>query len=111
MDVVLTFSAFNLLFDSRYGHEAGRAIRFIKRWARKYLCVSDVRLRPEVNEAVWSRGNDNPPCRLRLRFVRTINQEEGRQGKLVTTVYHVPVTDFSELITKVETGASAAQDE
>lgn len=96
----------------RHRQEAPRAVKEIKRYARRYFGVSDVRLTPEVNQAVWSQGLKNIPRRLRLRFARTINTEEDKKKKgvqrLVTTVYHVATADLKGLQTQRATATEAA---
>ena len=59
-------------------HErAGKAMTLIREHLATHFSVEvdDVRLDPSVNEAIWDRGNANPPSKLRVRAARF--QEEG----------------------------------
>ncbi|MFQ6060980.1 MAG: 50S ribosomal protein L31e [Thermoplasmata archaeon] len=53
-----------------------RAIKAIKEYMRKHMRVEekDVWIDPKVNEAIWKRGIQNPPSKIR---VRALKLEEG----------------------------------
>jgi large subunit ribosomal protein L31e len=53
-----------------------RAIKAIKDYVKKHMRVDedDVWIDPEVNEAIWKRGIQNPPKKLR---VKALKLEEG----------------------------------
>lgn len=53
-----------------------RAIKAIKDYVKKHMRVDedDVWIDPEINEAIWKRGIQNPPKKLR---VKALKLEEG----------------------------------
>ncbi len=53
-----------------------RAIKAIKEYVKKHMRVEeeDVWIDPMVNEAIWGRGIQNPPKKLR---VKALKLEEG----------------------------------
>ena len=53
-----------------------RAIRAIKDYVKKHMRVDedDVWIDPEVNEAIWKRGIQKPPKKIR---VKALKLEEG----------------------------------
>ena len=53
---------------------APRAVRLIKEFARRHMKAEEVRISPELNEFLWSRGIEKPPRRVRVRMER---YEEG----------------------------------
>lgn len=57
--------------------------------------TADVRVDPKLNKMVWSRGVENVPRRIRVRFSRKRNDDEEAKHKLYTVVTFVPVADFS----------------
>jgi large subunit ribosomal protein L31e len=52
--------------------QADRAMKLIREHLAKNFKVDedDVRLDPSVNEAVWSKGRQSPPRKLRVRAAR-----------------------------------------
>ncbi|SEO58165.1 large subunit ribosomal protein L31e [Halogranum amylolyticum] len=57
--------------------QADRAMKEVRKHLAKHFKVDerDVRLDPSINEAVWSRGRQSPPQKLRVRAARF--EEEG----------------------------------
>lgn len=53
---------------------AERAISILRRFIERHMKPSSIEIDPKVNEAIWSRGMERPPRRLRLRLSR---DEEG----------------------------------
>ena len=51
---------------------APRAIRFLREFMARHMKteVENVKLMPEVNEYIWSRGIEKPPRRIRVRAVK-----------------------------------------
>ncbi|HDJ26673.1 MAG TPA: 50S ribosomal protein L31e [Candidatus Bathyarchaeota archaeon] len=47
---------------------APRAIRLIKEFARRHMKAEEVKIAPELNEFIWSRGIEKPPRRVRVRM-------------------------------------------
>ncbi len=56
---------------------AGKAMKVVRGHLAKHFKVDedDVRLDPSINEAIWSRGQKNPPRKLRVHAARF--EEEG----------------------------------
>jgi large subunit ribosomal protein L31e len=56
---------------------ADKAMTLVREHLAKHFKVDEsaIRLDPSLNEAVWGRGRDNPPSKLRVRAARF--EEEG----------------------------------
>lgn len=54
---------------------AEKAISILRRFVERHMKTSTVEIEPEVNEAIWSRGMERPPRRLRVRLLR---DEDGK---------------------------------
>ena len=57
---------------------ADQAMKIIRRHLAKGFSVDEdaVRLDPSINEAVWERGRQNPPSKLRVRAARFVEDGE-----------------------------------
>lgn len=57
---------------------SGKAMKIIRQHLAKNFAVDEdeVRLDPSINEAVWERGNKNPPSKLRVRAARFTEEGE-----------------------------------
>ncbi|GGL46910.1 50S ribosomal protein L31e [Halocalculus aciditolerans] len=57
---------------------AGKATTLIREHLAKNFAVDEdeVRLDPSINEAVWARGNKNPPSKVRVRAARFTEEGE-----------------------------------
>ncbi|RDD53863.1 MAG: 50S ribosomal protein L31e [Candidatus Korarchaeota archaeon NZ13-K] len=55
---------------------AARAVKMVRELVRRHAKLRDydIRVRPELNELLWSRGSSNPPGRVRVRVV--IDEDE-----------------------------------
>ncbi len=51
-----------------------KAVRLLKEHVARHMKASEVKLSTEVNEALWARGAEKPPRRLRVKAVK---DEEG----------------------------------
>ncbi len=51
---------------------AGRAIKAIKEHVTRHMKAKseDVWIDPKINEAIWSRGIQKPPKRIRVRAIK-----------------------------------------
>merc|ERR1711924_362398 len=56
------------LHDRSFKSKAPRAIREIRKFAKKTMGTSDVRLDVKLNKYVWGRGIKNVPHRVRVRL-------------------------------------------
>lgn len=63
--------------------------------------TSDVRLDPKLNVALWKRGVQGVPYRMRLRISRKRNDEEDAKEKLFALVEPVHVATVKGLHTTV----------
>ncbi len=58
---------------------AARAVKFVKAFVRRHAKVPEdyrIKVRPELNELLWSQGAGNPPSKLRVRVVLNEEDEE-----------------------------------
>ena len=75
--------------------ESPKAIKAVVDFAQKAMGVSDVRISPGLNQAIWSRGIKSPPRRVRVRLERKRNDDEGAKEKLYVVASIVEgVTSF-----------------
>lgn len=66
-----------LLLTTPRTRKAPRAIRVIKSHVAQHMKakVDDIWLDTHINEAIWKRGIENPPARLRIKAVRFKDQD------------------------------------
>ena len=65
--------------DAEPNHRrAGKAMTLVREHLAQHFKVEedDVRLDPSINEAVWERGQKNPPSKLRVRAARFVEEGE-----------------------------------
>merc|ERR1711937_1134051 len=97
------------LHSSTFKKRAPRAVRAIRKFATEMMGTSDVRVHPQLNKAVWSKGVKNVPHRIRVRCERRRNDDEDAKEKLYTIVTHVmvdttaPKKGFRNTLTEVIT--------
>lgn len=48
-----------------------RAVRLVRQFVMKHLKVDHVSMDSELSEALWARGIQKPPRRIRIRCVKT----------------------------------------
>lgn len=53
---------------------AEKAVRLLKEHVARHVKAKEVRVSNEVNEALWARGAEKPPRRLKVRVAK---DEEG----------------------------------
>jgi large subunit ribosomal protein L31e len=74
----------------------------IKYWlAQTNMLTEDVRIDPQLNEAVWVQGVRNLPRKIRVRLSRRKKEEEDSKGKYYTHAQHVSVDSFKGLKNEV----------
>jgi ribosomal protein L31E len=56
-------------------HRAKRGVNFLKRFVSRHMKSPIVKISPEVNKMIWARGIRNPPRRIKVRVVRTREEE------------------------------------
>merc|ERR1712144_16314 len=86
-----TINLHKRLHSSTFKKRAPRAIRAIRKFATQMMGTCDVRVRPQLNKAVWGKGVKNVPHRIRVRCERRRNDDEDAKEKLYTIVTHLPV--------------------
>merc|ERR1712138_369486 len=86
-----TINLHKRLHSSTFKKRAPRAVRAIRKFATEMMGTEDVRVHPQRNKAVWSKGVKNVPHRIRVRFERRRNDDEDAKEKLYTIVTHLPV--------------------
>jgi len=47
-----------------------KAVRLLKEQVARHLKAGEVKLSTEVNEALWARGAEKPPRKLKVRAVK-----------------------------------------
>ena len=90
----------NVFFLSAFKKRAPRAVKEVKKFAKKMMGTDDVRVDVTLNKYLWSQGIRNVPNRVRVRLHRKRNEDEEATEKLYTLVTHVPVDNFHGLETK-----------
>ena len=96
----MTINLHKAIHGVHFKKRAPRAIKVIRRAAKKYLRTRDVRLDVPVNTYIWSKGIRNPPRRIRVTMERKPSEEEDAKDKYYVFVKHVPVKSFHGLQTK-----------
>merc|ERR1711904_487459 len=105
-----TINLHKRLHSSTFKKRAPRAVRAIRKFATEMMGTPDVRVHPQLNKAVWSKGCKNVPHRIRVRCERRRNDDEDAKEKLYTIVTHVmvdttaPKKGFKSLQTTVVQG-------
>eukprot|EP00461_Guttulinopsis_vulgaris_P001376 UN01376 len=56
-----------------------------------HMGTDDVRVDAGLNKAIWSRGINHVPTRLRVRLSRLRNEKEGAENQFYTVVSYVEV--------------------
>lgn len=85
----------------QFKRRAPKAVKVVREFAHKEMGTSDVRLDPDLNKALWARGIEGIPKRIRVRISRKRNDEEGATEKLFSYVQFVHVDSFKKLNTEV----------
>mgnify|MGYP001772661681 CR=1 FL=1 len=75
----LTFSFdIGILLRAKYPPKkrASRAVKLLRELVRKHAKLEgyDVKVRPELNELIWSRGAKDPPTKIKVRVL--LDEEE-----------------------------------
>ncbi|XP_004206070.1 large ribosomal subunit protein eL31 [Hydra vulgaris] len=94
-----TINLHKRIHDLPFKKKAPRAIREIKKFAKKMMGTTDVRIDTGLNKYVWSHGIRNVPRRARVRLARRRNEDEDSANKLYTLVTVVKVDSFKKLQT------------
>lgn len=85
---------------TQFKKKAKKAMSFIRRFAMKNMMTKDVRIGVDVNQYVWGRGVRNIPRRVRVRMIRSRNEQDDQNEKFYTEVRLVKVRSFKKLLTE-----------
>ncbi|EIF46955.1 60S ribosomal protein L31B [Brettanomyces bruxellensis] len=96
-----TINLHKRLHGIQFKRRAPRAVKEIKKFATLHMGTEDVRLDPKLNVALWKRGIQGVPTRLRLRISRKKNEEESAKSKMFSYVEYVNVPSIKGLQTTV----------
>lgn len=66
--------------------KAPRAVNEIKKYAQQTMFTKDVRIDPELNQAVWRNGIRNIDRRITVLLERKQNEDEDAKEKMFTVV-------------------------
>jgi len=83
-----------------FKEKAPRALREIKKFAKKQMGTNDVRVDTRLNKFLWSKGVRNVPYRVRVRLSRKRNDDEDAKERMYTLVTYLPVPTFDNLVTR-----------
>lgn len=56
-------------------NRAKKATKFLREYIARHMKNPNVRISTKVNEQIWARGIKNPPRRIKVRVVRTKDEE------------------------------------
>ena len=56
-------------------HRAKKAVHFLRSFITRHMKNPNVKISTEVNQELWSRGIRNPPRRIKVKVVRTAEDE------------------------------------
>ncbi|KAJ3383121.1 60S ribosomal protein L31 [Lobulomyces angularis] len=87
------------VFGQTFKKRAPTAVKVVRKFAQTQMKTSDVRLEPELNQALWAKGVKTVPHRIRVRLSRKRNDAEDAKEKLYTLVSYVPTKNFKGLTT------------
>ena len=71
-----TINLHKKLHSIKFKSKAPRAVQEIRKFAKKMMGTSDVRLDVKLNKLVWSNGIKNVPNRVRVLISRRRNDDE-----------------------------------
>jgi len=95
-----TINIHKRIHGASFKKRAPRAVKEIRKFAKKMMGTDDVRLDVVLNKYLWSQGVRSVPFRVRVRLHRKRNEDEEAAEKLYTLVTHVSVDKFHGLQTK-----------
>ena len=82
---------------------APRALREVKKFARKEMGTGDVRISTQLNKKIWSNGINAVPFRIRVQIARLRNEDEEAAETMYSyvTSAELPSTGFKGLGTSI----------
>jgi|LauGreDrversion2_3_1035106.scaffolds.fasta_scaffold35805_1 large subunit ribosomal protein L31e len=87
-----TINMHKRLMGQTFKTRAPRAVNEVRKFAKKVMGTSDVRVDQKLNKYLWSKGIKNVPYRVRVRIARKRNDDEDAKEKLYSlcTLVEVP---------------------
>jgi len=58
------------VFDAPVPRRANKAVKVIRKYLEKHMKTDDVRLDASLNEALWERGREKPPRKVKVKAVK-----------------------------------------
>ena len=90
----------------KYTHKQGfkkrarKAVAGVRKFAKRAMFTDVVKVDPQLNKFLWSRGACHLARRVRVKLSRRRSEEEDAEG-FYTLVEYVPVSSFKGLKTEV----------
>lgn len=82
---------------------APRALREVRKFARKEMGTSDVRISTHLNKKIWANGINHVPFRIRVQISRARNEDEEAAETMYSfvTPAELPSSGFKGLGTQI----------
>lgn len=95
-----------------------RAVSEVKMFIQRHMKVTEVKIGPELNHALWSRGNRHPPARVKIHTKKeeeyalvelegvqfpTLKKEEKKKPETMKEKIEAKLEEKSESVKKQET--------
>ena len=71
----------------------------VRKFAKRQLFTDIVKIDPQLNKFLWSRGVRSVPKRVRVKLSRRRSEEEDAEG-FYTLAEYVPVSTFKGTLTE-----------
>ena len=95
-----TINLHKLCHKTQFKKKAPKALTEIRKFAMANMKTDDIRIEPEVNQWVWSKGIRNIPRRVRVRLSRKKDEGEDSGNNFFTEVQLLHVDTFKGLMTE-----------
>jgi large subunit ribosomal protein L31e len=92
-----TFNVKKALKGTGLKKRAPRSVREIKKHIRSVFGVSELKIHPDLNQFLHSKGIRNPPKKIRIELQRKPSEDEKKKGKYFGLVNYKLCSEFSEL--------------
>mmetsp|Transcript_56292 Transcript_56292/g.131866 ORF Transcript_56292/g.131866 Transcript_56292/m.131866 type:complete len:119 (-) Transcript_56292:59-415(-) len=96
-----TINMHKRLLGQTFKKRAPRSVTEVKKFAKKVMGTSDVRIDQKLNKYLWSKGVKNVPYRVRVRIFRKRNDDEDAKEKLYSLCTLVEVDTFKGIGTQI----------
>eukprot|EP01083_Nonionella_stella_P095491 268118_1 len=92
-----TINLHKRLHGVQFKRRGKRAVKEVRKFVSKLMLTSDVRVDPELNKYLWSKGIRNIPGRVRVKITKKRNDDEDSAEKFYSHVTVVHVDSFKGL--------------